>query len=155
MKSNVLISNIKTAEIHVKRLEYAMKKLASYFPISAEKIMALTDEELETFELYTSRFSKLQDLMGSQLFTLVLTLAGEPADEMTMIDKVHKLEKLKVINSADDWQLMRQIRNHLSHEYPDNPGMTAKYLNQAYTMGFILIKYFKNLVNFQEQLPRN
>jgi hypothetical protein len=149
--NDVLQSHLNIANIHVKRLEFAIKKLASYFPIKAEKISQLTDDELAFFELYTSRFGKLQDLMGSQLFTLVLSVVGESVDDMTMIDKVYKLEKLKLIDSADEWQLMRQIRNHLSHEYPDNPSATAKYLNEAYKKGPLLIQYFKKLAAFQEK----
>jgi hypothetical protein len=49
-----------------------------------------------------------------------------------MIDKLNKLEKLSIIENSSLWFELREIRNHISHEYPDNPSATAKYLNQLY-----------------------
>ena len=132
-------SALEIARIHAKRLIYALEKLSPIFPVSSEKVIVLTDEELLFLELMTSRFAKLQDFMGAKLFTLFLESKGELADEMTFLDKVHKLEKLNLIDNAEDWMAMRQIRNHLSHEYPDHPELTAEYLNQAYLMAFKLI----------------
>ena len=43
------------AQIHASRLRYAMTKLASRFPLSAQTVLALTDEELPVFELYFAR----------------------------------------------------------------------------------------------------
>lgn len=147
---SILESTIQVAQIHAKRLTYAMKKLKPFFPMSSEKVNALTDEEVETFELFTGRFSKLQDLMGSKLFNLILDKAGETTDSMTLIDKVNKLEKLRLIESASDWQLLRQTRNHLSHEYPEQPELTAKFLNEAYDMSAKLLKTLNALVQFSQ-----
>lgn len=138
-------SALEIAKIHVKRLAYALEKLSPIFPMPADKVNALTDEELLLLELLTSRFAKLQDFMGAKLFTVFLESKGELADEMTFLDKIHKLEKLNLITSAEDWMVMRQIRNHLSHEYPHKPELTAQYLNQAYTMAFKLINCLDKL----------
>lgn len=138
-------SALEIAKIHAKRLTYALDKLSLIFPISPDKVTTFTDEELLLLELLTSRFAKLQDFMGTKLFTLFLESQGELVDEMTFLDKIHKLEKLNLIDSAEDWMVMRQIRNHLSHEYPHKPELTARYLNQAYTMAFKLINCLDKL----------
>jgi hypothetical protein len=148
MTVNILYSSFKAAEIHRQRLESAMTRLKPYFPISAQKIAELITDELAMFELYTSRFCKLQDLMGSQLLTLVLEAAKEPVEQMSMIDKINKLEKLRAIENAETWKKLRDIRNHLSHEYPDDPEITAVYLNEAYAMGTTLIDCLKRLEMF-------
>lgn len=127
-----LQSALEIAQIHAKRLTYAKEKLSPIFPITADKLTSLTNEELLLLELLTSRFAKLQDFMGAKLFSLFLESTGEVTDEMTFLDKIHKLEKLNIVDNADDWMMMRQVRNHLSHEYPDQPQLTAEYLNQAY-----------------------
>jgi hypothetical protein len=141
----------KIARIHAQRIESAMQKLAPYFPISAEKAGQLTTDELALCELYTGRFGKLQDLMGTQLFDLVLDLAGELKSTMTMIDKINKLEQLEVLESVEVWKNLRAIRNHLSHEYPDDPDATAKHLNQVYAMGSVLLQYFQKLEGFYQK----
>ena len=149
--SEFLSSSIEIANTHAKRLSYAVKKLKSKFPLTAEKITALTDQEIETFELFTSRFAKLQDFMGNKLFNLILDKAGEYQESMTLIDKINKLEKLKLIDSAADWQILRQVRNHLAHEYPDHPELTAKYLNEAYDLSEKLLNTLATLVKYVQQ----
>jgi hypothetical protein len=139
MTAAALQSALEIAQIHAKRLTYSWEKLSSIFPITADRVTSLTDEEFLYLELLTSRFAKLHDFMGAKLFTLFLESQGELADEMTFLDKIHKLEKLNIIEKADDWMKMRQVRNHLSHEYPHQPQVTAEYLNQAYGMVFQLI----------------
>ena len=56
---------------------------------------------------------------------------GEDSDSLTMIDKINRLEKLGILRSRDLWTNMRQLRNHLAHEYPEHPEIMAKYLNQT------------------------
>ncbi|MBP9727246.1 MAG: hypothetical protein KBD83_07270 [Gammaproteobacteria bacterium] len=149
-QQEILQSIIEVAQIHAKRLKYAMKKLNSYFPISPETILTLSEDELPLFELYTSRFSKLQDLMGNALYPKLLASTGEPVDEMTFIDRLNRLEKLGVIDDAENWMKMRQIRNHLSHEYPDQPELTAEYLNDAFDFGVTLLRYLEKTIQFSK-----
>ena len=41
------------------------------------------------------------------------------------------LEKRGILPSAKEWVLMREFRNHLIHEYPDNLDLMADNLNKA------------------------
>ncbi len=146
MKS--LDSIIKIAEIHAKRLRFAMNHLKEKIPVTANDIDNISDEDLPFFELYTSRFSKLQDFMGSSLFTAVLEAKGEQTEQMTFIDKLHKLEKLNLITSTEDWMSMRQIRNNLAHEYPEHPELTAKFFNEAFQFGTLLLDSLEKVKQF-------
>jgi len=141
-------SIIEIAQTHASRLNYAMEKLAKYFPLSAETVLSLSDDELPMFEFYTSRFSKLQDVMGNALFPKLLAAVGDLTEGMTFIDKLNRLEKLGVIDSTDTWMMMRQMRNHLSHEYPNQPELTAEYLNKAFESGQTLLSYLDCSVQF-------
>jgi len=38
---------------------------------------------------------------------------------MSFIDILDKIEKLRIINSVEDWLKLRKLRNKLAHEYPD------------------------------------
>lgn len=100
------------------------------------------------FELYASRFSKLQDFLGSNLFTAVLENAGEQTETLTFIDKLNKLEKLRIIESANEWKKMRNIRNILSHEYPDRPEITADIFNTAFSYGPMLLNCLNQIKIF-------
>ena len=142
---NKLTEILKVAEIHVVRINYAMNQLSTFFPVSPTKIQQLPDQELPLIELLVSRFSKLQALIGAKLVDAFLEAKGEPFQEITMIDKINKLEKLGLVPDADIWLKMRTLRNHLTHEYPDHPEITANFLNQLFTMVPQLLSLFENL----------
>jgi hypothetical protein len=97
---NIMAYSIKIASVHANRLQYALDNLQKTFPLNPTAIENLDMDQLLLIELLISRFSKLQDFMGNQLFNLLLSKAGESIDEMTFIDKINKLEKLRVIESA-------------------------------------------------------
>ncbi len=143
-----LSSVIETAQIHASRIQYARNKLRDRFPLSSKTVMAITEDDLPIFELYTSRFGKLQDLMGNSLFPKLLAATGDLSNDMTFIDKLNRLEKLEIIGSAEQWITMRQLRNHLAHEYPDEPAMTAGYLNQAFELGNTLLTDLNHIIQF-------
>jgi len=64
-------------------------------------------------------FSKLQDKIGAKLFKTVLYELKEiDTFSLTMIDVLHKLEILNILESAEQWEKLREIRNVLAHEYP-------------------------------------
>ena len=64
-------------------------------------------------------FSKLQDKIGAKLFKTVLYELKEiDTFSLTMIDVLHKLEALSILESIEQWERLREIRNVLAHEYP-------------------------------------
>ncbi|MBS0286791.1 MAG: hypothetical protein JSR17_05810 [Proteobacteria bacterium] len=141
---------IKVSDIHVERLKYAVQHLKELFPLKVDSLGELSMERLSIIELMISRFSKLQDYVGSQVFNYILTNSGENTDEMTFIDKLNKLEKLRIIESADEWKKMRQLRNHLTHEYPDHPEITVHFLNQTFDFSNRLLEAYKQIVKKQQ-----
>lgn len=144
-------SLLKIAEAHAYRLSYAISQLKNKVPISKDAIANMTNEEIPIFELYISRFSKLQDFMGATLFDAVLEKGGEQTDRMTFIDKLHKLEKLELIPDATKWKQMRELRNHLAHEYPEHPEITATFFNQAYALGPTLLLCLDNMSRYLQR----
>ncbi len=142
-----LSAAIAIANKHAERLQYAITQLSHKFPLSAVKIDHLTNEDIAVLELFTSRFAKLQDFMGTKLYPLFLKIVEqEDIDSTTFIDKLNKLEKLRIIDSAHKWKEMRNTRNHISHEYPNDPGLAATHLNAAYNMAPELLKYLATVI---------
>lgn len=151
LKKEIVDSNLKIAEIHVKRLKFAMQKLTPIIPLTGKHFSELNDEEISIFELFSSRFAKLHDLMGAKLFGQVLELAEEPGSLDTFLDKLHRLEKIGIVD-AQQWLLLREIKNQMSHEYPDAPEINANYFNQAYQMAHSLLEILENIKNFVKRL---
>ncbi len=125
-----------------------MHQLQPHLPFSKDTLQHLSDVELAILDQFSTRFGKLQDLMGAQLFPAVLELTKEPGDLKTFIDKLYRLEKIGAIDSADDWLLMREIRNAFSHDYPGDPELQAELLNKAFEIAVRLLEVLKKISAF-------
>ena len=66
-------------------------------------------------------YIKIQDKIGSKLFRAVLSHWREyDSDSMTMLDILNRLEKLRIIDAVETWDKLRELRNSITHEYPDD-----------------------------------
>ncbi|EKD91670.1 MAG: hypothetical protein ACD_29C00451G0002 [uncultured bacterium] len=141
-------SDVATCDRHNKHFTWSIKKMANFMPITSARFANLSEEEFAILELFSSRFGKLQDTMGTKIFPAILELTQEPGVYPTFIDKLNRLEKIGAIPSSADWQIFRKIRNQFSHEYPDDPKLNAALLNRAYEQGKILQKTFEHVKQF-------
>lgn len=141
-------SILKVAQIHSGRLQKAMQALDPFAPFSEEFVGNLSDEQIAYFEFFIHRFMKLQDLMGTKLFPLVLEISEEPVKGPGFLDMLDVLEKLCLLDNAEQWRDIRETRNHLAHEYPDQPYLTVKYLNIAYDQASIMLATLERMVIF-------
>jgi hypothetical protein len=117
-------------------------------PFTGSKLTQLSNVDLAILDQFTTRFGKLQDLMGAKLFPAVLELTKESVELKAFIDKLNHLEKLGAIPSADQWLLMREIRNAFSHDYPDDPDLQAAVLNQGVELARQLTEVLTGLVDY-------
>jgi hypothetical protein len=150
--NKTLISIFKTADLHAKRLRFARTHLQPLMPISGEQFSNLTEEQIPLFDSFSERFCKLQDLLGAKLFESVLEWAQEPLKGEAFLDKLYALEKLRIIPDANKWKELREVRNKLSHEYPDDANKNANYVNEAFEWAAYLLdclERFKQFVNKQ------
>ncbi len=136
---------IKIAEIHAHRIHIALKHTHTLFPMGPDALQSLTEDHMVWIDLLINRFGKLQDIIGSKMIDLFLESQGEIVECLTMLDKIHKMEKFNMIKDAQTWKDMRSARNHIAHEYPDHPELMAIYLNQIFFLIPPLFEMFDSL----------
>ena len=110
-------NHLATVKLHLQRASF------SYEQLKRVKInIDLFDEpeQIKTIDAFIFRFIKLQDFMGEKLFKSFLDSIGEYNEIMSLLDALDRMEKLGIIQNADDWMNYRKIRNKLTHEYPNN-----------------------------------
>ena len=78
---------------------------------------SLNESQIRCIDQFLFRFAKVQDSIGGKLFRYLMTLMGEDAAAMPMRDILDKMERYGVIDSADEWIYIRELRNEISHEY--------------------------------------
>lgn len=138
---------LKIADIHADRIRLAMTKIKHIFPVNAKYIEKIPDNELAWAELLISRFEKLQDFIGGKIIDAFFEDQEEIVSDFTMIDKLNKLERLGIIEDIEVWRKMREVRNHLAHEYPEHPEIAADYLNQLVDLVPELLRVLNNIKN--------
>jgi hypothetical protein len=109
---------VQLCTIHSQRMSFAWEKIKIHFPLDKEKYLRLRPEDLSFFDQLIFRFSKMQDSMGGKLFPVILENLGEEIKGVPFIDQLNKLEELNIIGGADEWILLRETRNIVTHEYP-------------------------------------
>jgi hypothetical protein len=146
--TETIVEIIKTCDRHADRLNWAMTQLQSHIPFTEQTLKNLNDIEVAILDQFSTRFGKLQDLMGTKLFPAVLEITKEPGELKVFIDKLYRLEKIGAIASAEDWLLMREARNTFSHDYPDDQELQAALLNKAYELATQLLEVLNGIKSF-------
>ena len=91
----------------------------SYKKCSAIKEESEYDfEQQESFEALTSRFARTSDILTQKVFKTLFILLQE--NSKTFIDVANFLEKLEIVEKADDLLNIREIRNQIAHEYVES-----------------------------------
>ncbi len=137
---------ISECEKHLMRLSYAKQELAETFPLTEQQYINLSQERVQDIDQFIYRFSKLQDTVGNKLIKIVTALYEENIERMTVIDMLNRLEKAGIL-LANEWQILRELRNALSHDYEDEPQASTELLNAVYEKSVILEKIYYNLKN--------
>jgi hypothetical protein len=140
-----LNSIINECDVHAQRLRLAYDHLLPMFPIKEEQLPSLSPTQVSFLDQLIYRFSKLQDAMGAKLFPMLVGMLQQDTDKMTFIDILNRLEKAELLPNARDWQLMWAFRNHLTHEYPDNPKLMVSNLNASLKYADDLLAYWQIL----------
>jgi hypothetical protein len=99
----------------------------------------------ERVDAFVSRFSRLQDTLGDKLLPLLLAALGETAG--AAIDNLDRAERLGLITSADDWMVMRKLRNQMAHEYIEDPAVLFSALEAAHAFVPVLVAVADNLLS--------
>lgn len=113
------ISALDECDAHIVRIQNAMDHLADKLPLTKEVYDFLDDPEIAYIDQIVFRFSKLQYTVGKKIFPLGLILLGEDVQGLSFIDLLNKLEALGMLPSPSKWMEWREMRNDLTHEYPD------------------------------------
>ncbi|WOG27210.1 hypothetical protein [Endozoicomonas sp. 8E] len=122
----------------IKRMKASISRLEKHFPLTAQAIKSEDEALFEKIDAFRIRFADLQDCIGNKLFRNLLRMEDE--EGLNMADTLSRMEKRHILNTADRWRKMREIRNALSHDYPEAESQRAEALNMAWVVAPELIE---------------
>jgi len=126
----VIVETVKTVEMHLTRAGSMREEMLPFIDALAAEDFS-DNAKIKIIDAFLFRFIKTQDLMGNKLFREVLDRLGEYDDSMSMLDVLDRMEKLELIDSADVWMDYRNLRNTLTHEYPNNKDVVIQGIKVA------------------------
>ena len=109
----------------------------------------LSIQERAVLDAYLKRFSSLQDFLGAKIFTLLLEVAGINNSKMSEV--LYAVEKEEIIDSLDNWIELREVRNELEHDYPEELQEALKNLKFCIDSFTKLESYYLNCVDFAKR----
>ena len=75
----------------------------------------LAQEDLEKFESLTARFARFNDILLLKIFRLIDAIDLD--DVGTVRDRINRAEKKGLIEDAQRFIVIRELRNSIAHEY--------------------------------------
>ena len=132
MSKELLETYQKTLQKALKHLEYSYNKIHT-LPIEAP----LDEEKLEILESFIARMARVSDIFMTKYLRLVISFE-DPAFEGSVRDICNFAEKLNIIDSADLWIEIRNIRNATAHEYEEED--LIKFLQRSQQLCPIVLK---------------
>jgi hypothetical protein len=115
--------------LHAQVLEQAAAALPADF--TPESAGAVDSETRRWLDQAAYRFMKLQDSLGEKVLPGLLAATLDPLPpEATFAEKLQRLERLGAVPAAERWRWLREVRDSLAHEYPENPELQAAALTR-------------------------
>ena len=110
---------------------------------------ALAPEKRAIVDAYLKRFSAIQDFLGAKIFSLLLEIAGIDGSKMSEV--LYHVEKEGIIDSLEQWIELREIRNELEHDYPEDLEAALEDLKFFIDHFKTLETYFHNVTSFAKR----
>nr|VFK27791.1 MAG: hypothetical protein BECKMB1821G_GA0114241_103020 [Candidatus Kentron sp. MB]VFK30217.1 MAG: hypothetical protein BECKMB1821I_GA0114274_101422 [Candidatus Kentron sp. MB]VFK75140.1 MAG: hypothetical protein BECKMB1821H_GA0114242_101622 [Candidatus Kentron sp. MB] len=145
-----LAAGIRECRLHADVLQEARTELGE-FRFTINSVDEMTTDKRRLLDQMAYRFSKLQDSMGMKILPGLLELTEEPFPEnATFAEKLQRLERLGAIADVNQWRMLRELRNQLSHEYENAPSLKAAVLNRFLDGVHELLKIWETAVTYYD-----
>ena len=106
----------------------------------------LKPEKRAILDAYLKRFASIQDFLGAKIFSPLLDIAG--INNTKMSEVLSNIEKENIIDSLESWIELREIRNELEHDYPEELQEALNDLKYCIDSFVQLESYYLNSLNF-------
>jgi len=106
-------------------------------------------EDKAILDAYLKRFSSVQDFLGAKIFSPLLDIAGINSGKMSEV--LYIIEKEGIIDTLEHWIELREVRNELEHDYPDNLEAALQDLKFCIDSFSSLECYYLNALKFAQR----
>jgi len=152
-KQEILKKRFEKLEKHylaLKAYKELINKLTDKTDIyTVENFNTLKIEDKAILDAYLKRFSSVQDFLGAKIFSPLLDIAGINSGKMSEV--LYIVEKEGIIDSLEHWIELREVRNELEHDYPENLEAALQDLKFCINSFSRLESYYINALKFAQK----
>ena len=124
-------------------LDYSVGRVNQILPIS--DISRLSPEQHESLAAFRVRFGEFQEHLGKTMRAVALE---EEADADRFGSVLAFMEKIGIVDSAETWKVIRELRNSINHEYEEDSQRLGRFFEELVKSAPLIIGYFRNLKMF-------
>jgi hypothetical protein len=133
--------------VHLKRmceyLEYSAQRVDHILPIKNWQTLSM--EQHEVLAAFRVRFSEFQEHLGKTMRAITI----EEEIEVERFGSVLAfMEKLAIIETAERWKLIRELRNAVNHEYEEDAERLSQFFAEMLKATPELLATFQRLISF-------
>ena len=103
-------------------LAHSVQRCQQILPVSNWRTLSL--EQHETLAAFRIRFSEFQEHLGKTMRAIAI-------EEEVKVDRFGSvlafMEKLGVLESAERWKIIRELRNAVNHEYEEDTDQLTQF----------------------------
>lgn len=147
--ADLFLQNFNEAYRSAKLLMSSYNRTLHLMPLKGDQLSSLSEEDLDKLDAFRVRYCDLQDSLGNKTFRSILVLEEEVLG--SNLDILNKIEKRQIINSFDEWKLLRRIRNLFSHDYPETDEDKADALTEAFFHVVNLVSVVDNVCRYMQE----
>ncbi len=135
IKNTVLYTRIADSvaecNIHLQRIDESIADLQMCLPMTEDIYQRLGKEQIRILDQLIYRYTKFQDKIGSSLIKNISVYLEGDSHKRTFIDMLNILEKHEIIESIQEWDKLRELRNMLTHEYDQDTSRQIEIINEV------------------------
>lgn len=132
---------------HLQRMRdyliHSVQRCTHILPVSNWQTLSL--EEHEILAAFRVRFSEFQEHLGK-------TMRAVAIEEEVDVDRFGSvlvfMEKMSVLESAERWKIIREIRNAISHEYEEDETRLSVFFAEMLKAAPELLRNHEKLIAF-------
>lgn len=145
MSANVQLIRKKIEHLRRMRnyLDYSLEQVLRLIPISDWQ--QLTPENHETLAAFRVRFIEFQEHLGKVM--RAIAREEEQSTEPFSFVLLY-MEKLGILDSVEQWKLIRELRNAVNHEYEENEQRLSEFFQALTQAAPDLYTCFNRIIEF-------
>jgi hypothetical protein len=124
-------------------LVWSLEQVGQIVPI--RDWTALTHEQHESLAAFRVRFSEFQEHLGKTMRAVAIEEEEDPEPFGTVLAF---MEKLGILDTAEHWKLIRELRNSVNHEYEENAARLSEFFRLLIAETPTLIGIFDRMVEY-------